>query len=819
MKALKLLEPKRQKTFRDKYLAVLFAVAALLISSVVSAQLDSAKYSAINGYGFKYKRMVFDSVLMIPQYISPHTPWRAGAIRYNAPDSTLQLWTGYQWNSILTGIGNGVDTAYMINDTLLLIETPDQNFMLAIPGRPRVDSIYRKEGQDSIFYLKNGVEYALKDSTDGSGGGAHSWQQTLDVGNTTSTTLHYDTTMVGNPVEKLWAKYEPLVKTDTATTPFYQWQFSGLNNGSYNEVMMWGWNINAGGGSIDITKPSLGESWESNYQINPLYPAVSDRLIEKHEFCNFPAGIGSGLQHRISSYTINSSLGTINYYHTLDAFSLHNVATHTPFYSILGVSNYTAQSWINSANQSEYFDVNAQFNQDVNISSLTIGSSTSKPVSLFNLANFNNASFPSSSFTGLGYNGAEIGFNGTGALGRILFDSVQGKIETYNDNPISVVNNGVSTLGIYKTKMKTSVPLAINNPTFSSTPFAALESSANSSSLEAAGWFQQSSSTASNKYGIEVYANGANGINEGIYVAAANGTNNRSIRIQSPSAAAGNYAIYSDATAQSYFGGKIGLGVGTPTATLHLAAGTTTANTAPLKIDPGTNLTTPEDGAIEYNGTHFYATVGSTRHQLDQQSSSGITSINSQTGPAITLSGQGAIIINNPSANNIGIAVDVTSDLLPRTIDAVITTAQNSGTTETDLFTKTISGGTLNTDKQTLNFEIDGEFNDNTATAQLKLYFGGNVTLNTGAINISTAFTAWRLKGYIIRTSSSTAHVTYELHAPGLATPVFVGYNNLTGLDFTTANILKITAQAGGAGGGTADITAHSWQVLYKPAP
>src|ERR1044072_4998024 len=169
MKALKLLEPKQQKTFRDKYLAVMFAVAALLISSVATAQLDSAKYSPISGYGFKYKRMAFDSVLMVPRSPSPHIPWRAGAIRYNAPDSTLQLWTGYQWNSILTGIGNGVDTAYMINDTVLTIETPDQDYLLIIPGRPRVDSIFRKSGQDSIFYLKNGAEYAIKDSSGSSG--------------------------------------------------------------------------------------------------------------------------------------------------------------------------------------------------------------------------------------------------------------------------------------------------------------------------------------------------------------------------------------------------------------------------------------------------------------------------------------------------------------------------------------------------------------------------------------------------------------------------------------------------------------------------
>lgn len=105
MKHKALSEPKPQKAFRDKYLAAYMMVAALLLSLVSSAQLDSAKYSPINGYGFKYKRMVFDSVLMIPRSTSPHVPWRAGAIRYNAPDSTLQLWTGIQWLTIGSGGG------------------------------------------------------------------------------------------------------------------------------------------------------------------------------------------------------------------------------------------------------------------------------------------------------------------------------------------------------------------------------------------------------------------------------------------------------------------------------------------------------------------------------------------------------------------------------------------------------------------------------------------------------------------------------------------------------------------------------------------
>lgn len=161
----------------------------------------------------------------------------------------------------------------------------------------------------------------------------------------------------------------------------------------------------------------------------------------------------------------------------------------------------------------------------------------------------------------------------------------------------------------------------------------------------------------------------------------------------------------------------------------------------------------------------------------------------------------------------------VKSNSLPHTLDALFVTEGNTGTGETDLYSYSVPANKLAADGRTVNFEIDGEFNDATATAQLKLYFAGNVTLNTGAINISTAPTAWKLRGYLIRTSSTTAHLTYELQCPGLATPLFIGYSNLTSLDFTVGNILKITAQAGGAGGGTDDITAHSWQITYKPQP
>jgi hypothetical protein len=52
--------------------------------------------------------------------------------------------------------------------------------------------------------------------------------------------------------------------------------------------------------------------------------------------------------------------------------------------------------------------------------------------------------------------------------------------------------------------------------------------------------------------------------------------------------------------------GQFGIGVDPPTAMLHLVGGTATASTAPLKLSSGTNLTTPEAGAVEYDGVVSY---------------------------------------------------------------------------------------------------------------------------------------------------------------------------------------------------------------------
>jgi hypothetical protein len=64
--------------------------------------------------------------------------------------------------------------------------------------------------------------------------------------------------------------------------------------------------------------------------------------------------------------------------------------------------------------------------------------------------------------------------------------------------------------------------------------------------------------------------------------------------------------------------GNVGIGQSTPTAVLHLKAGTATASTAPLKFTSGTLLSSAEAGAVEFLTDKFYGTIttGTARKEL-----------------------------------------------------------------------------------------------------------------------------------------------------------------------------------------------------------
>jgi hypothetical protein len=94
--------------------------------------------------------------------------------------------------------------------------------------------------------------------------------------------------------------------------------------------------------------------------------------------------------------------------------------------------------------------------------------------------------------------------------------------------------------------------------------------------------------------------------------------------------------------------GNVGIGQTTPTALLHLKAGTATASTAPLKFtSQGASLLNPvEAGAVEFNGTNLLFTPSTTRHTVNHGLTGSATlnfpSTNAQLSADLTITVTGA---------------------------------------------------------------------------------------------------------------------------------------------------------------------------------
>ena len=214
--------------------------------------------------------------------------------------------------------------------------------------------------------------------------------------------------------------------------------------------------------------------------------------------------------------------------------------------------------------------------------------------------------------------------------------------------------------------------------------------------------------------------------------------------------------------------GKVAIGTQSPTAMLHLPAGTATANTAPLKQTAGTLLTTAEAGAAEYNNSHYETKNSGLRYAMG------------------------------------GVIADFYTD------------AANSGTAQTDLYSYTLPANTFANDGEKISFSYAIEFSDATSTANLKIVFAGNnVALNTFTLTATASATVF---GYIIRTGSTTARtcITFAMGSANGTPSTYVSNADMTGLDFTTTNIIKLTGTAGGAGGGSNDITAKSGTISWQ---
>ena len=75
-----------------------------------------------------------------------------------------------------------------------------------------------------------------------------------------------------------------------------------------------------------------------------------------------------------------------------------------------------------------------------------------------------------------------------------------------------------------------------------------------------------------------------------------------------------NWGVYVNAGHVYVNTGRVGFGV-SPSASLHIRAGTADASSSPIKLTAGVNMTAPEDGAIEYDGTNLFFTPSSASRQ------------------------------------------------------------------------------------------------------------------------------------------------------------------------------------------------------------
>lgn len=99
----------------------------------------------------------------------------------------------------------------------------------------------------------------------------------------------------------------------------------------------------------------------------------------------------------------------------------------------------------------------------------------------------------------------------------------------------------------------------------------------------------------------------------------------------------GNFSITQTGAVLNLNFARTGIGMGTtPTAKLHLTAGSAAVQTAPLKFTSGVVMTTAEEGAVEYNGTNLFFTRTGTIRETVFTGVSGATAPTTTAGAAIT---------------------------------------------------------------------------------------------------------------------------------------------------------------------------------------
>ncbi|GEM_PF-1699816 len=133
------------------------------------------------------------------------------------------------------------------------------------------------------------------------------------------------------------------------------------------------------------------------------------------------------------------------------------------------------------------------------------------------------------------------------------------------------------------------------------------------------------------KYGQQISVSGTADTHKGIDLSVSGATTNIGIELSGVTSAAGNYAIYSDATAQSYFAGNMGIGIATPGAKLEIAGNSSSSAWGLNGIQLQASAGTYTDSSTAASGTATNAVFNSFAVPTLAATNTSVTTTNAAT--------------------------------------------------------------------------------------------------------------------------------------------------------------------------------------------
>lgn len=131
----------------------------------------------------------------------------------------------------------------------------------------------------------------------------------------------------------------------------------------------------------------------------------------------------------------------------------------------------------------------------------------------------------------------------------------------------------------------------------------------------------------------------------------------------------------------------------------------------------------------------------------------------------------------------------------------------NSGSTETDLYSYTMSAGTLSTDGESLEGVVAGTFAATANNKRIRLKIGTTTVFDSGSLAITSA-TDWSLTYNLIRVSDASQKCVGTLTLSNTTTQSFTDYATAAET-LSVSNIIKVTGQ----GTSSSDLTSEFTKI------